>query len=62
MEPDTKELEEVAVKLWRIAFKVSGGEYEERGLTSRECRILYEIVEASKSIAKQEDYIKKISS
>ena len=62
MEPDTKELEEVAVKLWRIAAKVSSGEYEERGLTSRECRILYEIVRASKSIAKQEDYIKKISS
>ena len=62
MEPDTKELEEVAVKLWRIALKVSSGEYEERGLTSRECRILYEIVEASKKIAAKEEYIKEISS
>ena len=56
------EIEQVSAKLWSIAFKISGGDYEERGLTPRECRALYEIVEASKSIAAEEEYIKEISS
>ena len=56
------EIEQVSAKLWSIALKVSSGDYEERGLTPRECRALYEIVEASKSIAAEEEYIKDISS
>tara|TARA_B100000902_G_C26771941_1_gene650829 strand:+ start:171 stop:356 length:186 start_codon:yes stop_codon:yes gene_type:complete len=56
------EIEQISAKLWSIALKISGGDYEERGLTSRECRALYEIVRASKKIAAKEEYIKEISS
>ena len=55
------EIEQVSAKLWSIALKISNGDYEERGLTSRECRGLYEIVQASKKIAANEEYIKEIS-
>jgi len=55
------EIEQVSAKLWSIALKVSGGDYEERNLTPRECRALYDIVQASKKIAAKEEYIKKIS-
>ena len=56
------EIEQVSAKLWSIALKISGGDYEERGLTPREFRALYEIVQAYKSIASEEEYIKEISS
>jgi len=56
------EIEQISAKLWSVAFKISAGDYEERGLTSRECRALYEIVEASKRIAAKEEYVKEISS
>tara|TARA_B100000963_G_scaffold178453_1_gene155112 strand:+ start:516 stop:704 length:189 start_codon:yes stop_codon:yes gene_type:complete len=60
MEPDTKELEELALKLWKLASKIASGGYETRALSERECRLLYEIVRASKNIAKQDEYIKKL--
>ena len=56
------ELEQVSGKIWTTASKICSGDYEKRGLTPRECRALYEIVEASKSIAAEEEYIKEISS
>ena len=62
MEPDTKELQELSLKLWKLAMKIAGGDFERRPLSTRECISLYEIVRASKIIAKKDDYIKKLSS
>ena len=54
------ELEQTATSIWSTILKITGGDYEERPLTDRECQALRELVEAAEEIISQKDHIEKL--
>ena len=53
-------LEQSASELWYAIHDLSAGEYDDRQLTDRECRALFELLEGAEELIVQRDRIMNI--